>query len=159
MTISALGAMVSDAQAQTQSPVARTAIRSHFAGICMDVPGQSTTQGTSVQAWTCNNTVAQKFVRTAAQELRVYDGTSNVRCLDNYAYQRNPGAPVVIWPCNGQQNQKWKFAKNGIIYSETSDQCLTINSALPYLQGSNGTRISLDKCTGATKQRWSRTFR
>ena len=51
------------------------------AGRCLDVPGQSTTQGTRTQLWDCNGGTNQTWTATAAGELTVYSGDT-LRCLD-----------------------------------------------------------------------------
>ena len=42
------------------------AIVARHSGKCLDVPGASTTDGTRLQQWSCNNSAAQSF-RLSAQ--------------------------------------------------------------------------------------------
>ncbi len=57
--------------------------------------------------------------------------------------------PVVIWGCNGGNNQKWTINADGSIAGVQSGRCLDANA--------NGTRVILWSCHGRANQRRTRS--
>ncbi|GAA2973512.1 endo-1,4-beta-xylanase [Streptomyces enissocaesilis] len=114
-------------------------------GRCLDVPGTSTTDGTQVNLWDCNNRTNQQWAYTAAGELRVYGN----KCLD----AAGTGTKVQIYSCWGGDNQKWRLNSDGSIVGVQSGLCLdaTANGT------ANGTLIQLYSCSNGSNQRWIRT--
>ena len=49
----------------------------------------------------------------------------NKRQLDVYAFNKSPGAIVVMWDANGIGNQQWYIGGDGTIRSALNDFCLT----------------------------------
>jgi hypothetical protein len=119
------------------------------AGKCLDVPGQTTTQGTQLQTWTCLDGVNQIWTRTASSQLTVYSGAT-LRCLDASGSGTANGTPVIIWACNGQPNQQWRVNANGTVTNVQSGLCLDVAAA----GTANGTKVQLWTCTGGTNQQW-----
>lgn len=72
---------------------------------CLDVKGQSTSNGAVVQQWSCTGGANQKW--TYNQVTRELVGQQSGKCLDvNQASTAN-GSRVVIWSCSSQTNQQW----------------------------------------------------
>jgi glycosyl hydrolase family 59/ricin-type beta-trefoil lectin protein/glycosyl hydrolase family 59 (putative galactocerebrosidase) len=117
-------------------------------GRCLDVPGQSQTNGTQVELWDCNGGSNQQWTATSAGELRVYGGS----CLDASGQGTTPGTKVVIWTCTGGNNQKWTLNANGTITGVQSGLCLDAIGA----GTGNGTLIDLSTCNGGSNQKWTR---
>ncbi|SDK00305.1 Polysaccharide lyase [Lentzea albidocapillata subsp. violacea] len=120
-------------------------------GRCLTVEGASTTAGARAIVYSCNGGANQRWTVTAAEELRVYDGTS-VRCLDANQNGTTPGTRVQIWSCNGTAAQKWAWNANGTFTGRGSNLCLDVSGggASP-----NGTPIVLWTCKfGAANQFW-----
>jgi alpha-galactosidase len=120
------------------------------AGKCLDVPGSSTTAGTSVEIWSCNGGANQVWTRTSSGQLTVYGGSSQM-CLDAYDNQTTPGTKVEIWSCNGGANQQWQFNANGTITGVQSGLCLDVTGA----STANGALAELWTCNGQSNQQWS----
>ncbi|MBA4862035.1 endo-1,4-beta-xylanase, partial [Streptomyces sp. PSKA54] len=116
-------------------------------GRCLDVPNASTTDGTQLQLWDCNNGSNQQWTYTAAGELRVYGN----KCLD--AAGTGNGAKVQIYSCWGGDNQKWRLNSDGSIVGVQSGLCLDAVGA----GTANGTLIQLYSCSNGSNQRWTRT--
>lgn len=116
-------------------------------GRCLDVPGASTTDGTQVNLWDCNNRTNQQWSYTAAGELRVYGD----KCLD--AAGTGNGTKVQIYSCWGGDNQKWRLNSDGSIVGVQSGLCLDATGN----NTANGTLIQLYSCSGGSNQRWTRT--
>ncbi|MEV5716764.1 ricin-type beta-trefoil lectin domain protein [Amycolatopsis mediterranei] len=121
-------------------------ITSTASGRCVDVNGQSTTNGAAVQLWDCNGGSNQRWTATSSKQLTVY-GT---KCLDAYGAGTSAGTPVVIWDCHGGTNQQWTVNTDGTIVGGQSGLCLDANGAAT----ANGTKLVLWTCTGAAGQKW-----
>ncbi|MEU3464986.1 endo-1,4-beta-xylanase [Streptomyces sp. NPDC006733] len=116
-------------------------------GRCLDVPGASTTDGTQLNLWDCNNRTNQQWTSTAAGELTVYGN----KCLD--AAGTGNGTKVQIYSCWGGDNQKWRLNSDGSIVGVQSGLCLdAVGNGT-----ANGTQIQLYACSGGSNQRWTRT--
>jgi hypothetical protein len=75
------------------------------------------------------------------------------KCLDAYNQGTSNGTKVVIWDCNGQNNQKWNINSDGTITNVNGGLCLDANSA----GTANGTKLVLWTCNGGSNQKWSRS--
>jgi hypothetical protein len=58
---------------------------------------------------------------------------------------------VIIWACNGQNNQQWNLNANGSITNVLSGLCLDVTG----LGTANGTKVQLWACSGASNQQWT----
>nr|WP_267888986.1 RICIN domain-containing protein [Streptomyces viridochromogenes] len=61
------------------------------------------------------------------------------------------GTRVIIWPCNGQNNQKWTRQADGSIRNVHAGLCLDAEQA----GTTNGTPLILWTCNGQNNQKWS----
>ncbi|MET7398594.1 ricin-type beta-trefoil lectin domain protein [Dactylosporangium sp. NPDC005572] len=118
------------------------------AGRCLDVNGVSQTPGAQVHIWDCHGGVNQAWTRTAAGELRIYNGT---RCLDINGNGTANGTKVQIWDCNGTTAQRFTFNADGSIVGAGSGKCVDVTSS----GTANGTKVQLYTCNGTGAQRWS----
>ncbi|MFC3494455.1 extracellular catalytic domain type 1 short-chain-length polyhydroxyalkanoate depolymerase [Glycomyces rhizosphaerae] len=126
------------------------ALRSAASGRCLDVPNQSTTNGTQLQIYDCWSGANQRWTYTAAGELTVYaDG--NRRCLDASGGGTANGTAAIVWSCHGGANQRWNRNANGTITNAGSGLCLDVAGSAT----ANGTKVQLWSCTGGTNQRWT----
>ncbi|GIG59716.1 hypothetical protein Lfu02_40880 [Longispora fulva] len=73
-------------------------------GMCMDAAWGSTADLTTVQAASCTGNRAQQFRLNPSNDLVNVQAD---KCADVYNRATAPGSPVKLWPCNGQDNQKW----------------------------------------------------
>ena len=111
------------------------------------MPGASRTNGTGLIIYTCNGAANQRWTRTAAGELRIYD---NSTCMDAGVSQQ--GTRVTINSCNGGSSQKWTLNANGTVTNTQSGRCLDVSGA----STANNAAVIVWTCTGAANQRWSR---
>ncbi|WP_440899370.1 ricin-type beta-trefoil lectin domain protein, partial [Actinosynnema sp.] len=91
----------------------------------------------------------QLWTTWAGGEVRVFGD----KCLDAYEQGTANGTRVVIWPCNGQDNQRWVVGSDGSVRNARAGLCLDVDAA----GTANGTRMVLWTCNGQGNQRWSRT--
>ena len=81
------------------------ALKDGKSGLCMDVAGGSSANGTNVRLWTCNGSNAQKWKYDASTgHLRSAVG----KCLDNRGQAYN-GGEIVIWDCVNHNNLKFDW--------------------------------------------------
>jgi hypothetical protein len=116
-------------------------------GRCLDITGQSTTNGTQAQLYDCWGGSNQRFTYTSGKQLQVYGN----KCLDASGQGTSNGTAVVIWDCNGQTNQQWNVNANGTITGVQSGLCVDAYGA----GTANGTKIILWSCNGQSNQQWS----
>lgn len=68
--------------------------------------------------------------------------------IDKVDGQIRPGARAQIWACNGQENQRFNWGRNGEI--AVGNLCLDIENANP----NDGAQLIVWPCSGARNQRW-----
>ncbi|HUS16436.1 MAG TPA: RICIN domain-containing protein, partial [Chloroflexia bacterium] len=73
-------------------------------------------------------------------------------CLDVSSRSTADGAQVLIWDCNGQSNQLWRFNGDGSITAVGANKCLDV----PNNSTANGVKLQIWSCSGAANQRWTR---
>ncbi|GAA1755164.1 non-reducing end alpha-L-arabinofuranosidase family hydrolase [Luedemannella helvata] len=117
-------------------------IQGSQSGRCIDVPNSTTTNGTRVQLYDCNNQPNQAWTYTSSKQLKIFSNT----CLD--AAGTGDGAAVQIYSCNGQTNQQWNLNSNGTITSVQTGKCLDVWST------SNGAQVQMYACNGQSNQQF-----
>jgi O-glycosyl hydrolase len=117
-------------------------------GKCLDVPGQSTANGTQLEIYTCNAGSNQEYTLQPNGEITVYGGSD---CLDADNQGKTAGTIVDIYACNGGTNQLWQVHPDGSVTNDESGLCLDAVG-----QGTaNGTKIDLWTCNCGTNQQWA----
>jgi hypothetical protein len=113
---------------------------------CMDVNAGSSTPGTKVQMWDCNDSA------TSQQWTMESNGTIGIngQCLDITGGNDANGTLVEEWTCNGGANQQW-IAVNGELVNPASGSCLDD----PAFNTTEGTQLDLWTCNGGSNQQWS----
>ncbi|MGW5265730.1 lectin [Microbispora sp. NPDC004025] len=76
-------------------------------------------------------------------------GVPSNRCLDVNGASQTNGATVLIWDCNGQNNQKWTStsASELRVYG---NKCLDVNGG----GTADGTSVIIWDCNGQNNQKW-----
>jgi beta-glucosidase len=116
-----------------------------YQGLCLDVTGDSNTDGTKVEIYTCNGTDGQQWTELADGTVRA-DG----KCLDVTSGGTANGTLVDLYTCNGTGAQVWQPQSDGALLNPQSGKCLddTGSSTTP------GTQVQIWSCTGAANQSW-----
>jgi hypothetical protein len=120
-------------------------VTSGMAGKCLDDYNASTTNGTKVDIWDCNNSGAQNWT--------IDNGTLRIQgaCLDIIGSGSTASGTLVdMWGCNGGSNQQWS-AQNGELVNPASGKCLDD----PALNTTNGTQLEIWDCNGGPNQLWT----
>jgi hypothetical protein len=113
---------------------------------CVDVRRASPANGTIVQSYRCNGTVAQLWTLPASHVVQALG-----KCLDVYHSARTNGARVDLWACNGTAAQVWVPGTHGSLRNPQSGKCLTDASG----RGTSGIGLVIRTCTSAAAQTWS----
>jgi hypothetical protein len=113
---------------------------------CVDDNAGSSTPGTKVQMWDCNNSPSSQ------QWTMESNGTVGIngQCLDITGANYSNGTLIEEWTCNGGANQQW-IAVNGELVNPASGKCLDD----PGFNTTEGTQLDLWTCNGGSNQQWS----
>ncbi|MEW1720401.1 family 16 glycosylhydrolase [Streptomyces sp. NPDC093109] len=117
-------------------------------GKCVDVAGANAANGTAVQLYDCNGTVAQQWTLAADGSIRALG-----KCLDVKDNSTADGAQLQLWDCSGAGNQRWGVSDARDVVNVQADKCMdaTGNSS------ANETRLQIWTCAGTANQKWNVT--
>ncbi|MFI7703143.1 ricin-type beta-trefoil lectin domain protein [Nonomuraea sp. NPDC049480] len=116
---------------------------------CVDVPGWSTTNGTQLDLWDCNDGANQSWNHAADGRFMVYGN----KCMEIGGDGVSPGSPVQINDCAGTPAQKWAINADLTITNPATGLCLQAAGA----GTGNGTLIDVGTCNGTAGQQWKRS--
>jgi beta-glucosidase len=117
-----------------------------YEGLCLDVAGANTANGTKVDVYTCNGTNAQQWTVETNSTIQALG-----KCLDVTSGGTANGTLVDLYACNGTGAQVWQPGANGSLVNPQSGACLddTGYSTTP------GTQVQIWSCTGNSNQSWT----
>jgi len=117
-----------------------------YQGLCLDLTGDSNTNGTKVEIYTCNGTNGQQWTEEPNGTIHA-DG----KCLDVIGGATGNGSLVDLYDCNGTGAQVWQPQSDGALLNPQSGKCLddTGWSTTP------GTPVQIWSCTGNANQSWT----
>ncbi len=122
---------------------------------CMDDFRSKTANGTKVDIYSCNKTLAQTWVTFPDGSLRRsggYGGVNTGKCLDIAGMKNANGTKVQLWSCTGAWNQKWSYLKSAHEWvNPRTGKCLDDPSS----SLTNGTQLEIWSCNGGSSQRWT----
>lgn len=144
MTIDYVHVTTSDSGDSGGTP--RTGAIKGIGGMCADVAGASSADGTPIQLHNCTGHEAQKW--TAGS-----DGTVRAlgKCLDVKGGSHDDGAAVQLYTCNGTAAQQWTHTAARDLVNTGSGKCLDAKDN----SSADGTRLQIWTCTGAANQKWT----
>ena len=116
-----------------------------YQGLCLDVRGASSADGTPVQVYTCNGTSAQQWTVESNGTLQ-----SLGKCLDVAGAGTANGTLVQLYTCNGTAAQSWQAQSNGELVNPNSGKCLDDTGF-----GGSGTQVQIWACGDSTNQVWT----
>ncbi|NYH54740.1 beta-glucanase (GH16 family) [Nocardiopsis arvandica] len=116
-------------------------------GVCLDVAGAQTGDGTPIQLANCNGSQAQQWTVGADGTVRAFG-----KCLDVAGGGTAAGTPVQLWECNGTGAQQWTHdGGTQALRNPQSGHCLQPQGRAQ----SDGTRTEIADCDGSAVQRWN----
>jgi hypothetical protein len=113
---------------------------------CVTDSGNSSSLRATVESSTCNGSSAQSW-RYAAGEL-IHNGL----CWNDKGNAGN-GGKVILWTCNGSQDEEWVHQLNNTyeLRAHNWTLCLTI----PGSSKKNGVQLQADTCKHSADQDWT----
>lgn len=123
-------------------------------GKCVDARAAGTTNGTAVQQYSCNGTVAQQwqFTATGSGYFQVGDAASTAQVWDDTNVSAANGSLIQLWTYGGGNNQQWQpVAESGGGYhfvNRYSGKCLDVPSA----STADSTQLQQYDCNGTGAQ-------
>ena len=129
-----LAALVSVAAAITTAQTAQAAAPQilTFANKCVDVRGANTGDGTLIDEWTCNGTVAQVFTFVSLGNGLYNIKTFANKCVDVSGGHTDDGTLIDEWTCNGTVSQQFSIVPlgNGFSLLKTfANKCVDVRGA------------------------------
>jgi beta-glucosidase len=116
-----------------------------YQGLCLDVRGANSADGTPVQVYTCNGTNAQQWTVMANGTLQALG-----KCLDVSGGGTANGTKVQLYTCNGTGAQVWQPGASNSLVNPQSGKCLDDTGF-----GGSGTQVQIWSCSGNTNQAWT----
>ena len=122
---------------------------------CLTIP--TAAQGAPLGLAQCGSTQAQQWRLIYPRALNPARGSRPIgllnpwsgMCLADPGFSTTNGTRVVLWPCNGYQNQSWTLPA-GPVTSQIPGMCLDDLGD----QAADGTKIVLSTCDGTPEQAW-----
>ncbi|MBA8928915.1 hypothetical protein BC739_006132 [Kutzneria viridogrisea] len=117
------------------SPTSWFTVVSNSSGKCVDARGAATANGTVVQQYSCNNSVAQqwRFPATSDGYVRVGNGNDVNQVWDITDVSKADGGLTQLWNYAGGANQQWQPVDEGggsfHFVNRNSGKCLDVPSA------------------------------
>ncbi|WP_335982046.1 glycoside hydrolase family 3 C-terminal domain-containing protein [Streptomyces sp. CA2R106] len=131
---------------RADAPLASTLVG--YQGLCLDVSGGTTADGTKVDVYACNGTAAQEWVLGADHTAKAYG-----KCLDVTSAGTADGTKVQLHSCNGTGAQVWEPQSDGTLLNPASGKCLDDTDR----STTAGTQVQIWSCTGAANQVWQQS--
>jgi hypothetical protein len=122
-----------------------------FANKCVDVRGANTADGTLIDEWTCNRTVAQNFTIVPIGNGLVNIKTFAGKCVDVSGGHTGDGTIIDEWTCNGTVSQQFSIVSlgNGFSTIKTfANKCVDVRGA----NTADGTLIDEWTCNNTVAQ-------
>jgi beta-glucosidase len=119
-----------------------------YQGLCLDVAGANSADGTKVDVYTCNGTGAQQWTLGGDNTVRALG-----KCLDVTAAGTANGTKVQLYSCNGTGAQVWQHQSNGALLNPNSGRCLDDTG----LSTTPGTQVQIWDCNGGANQSWQQS--
>ena len=113
-------------------------------GMCLDDPGSSTHNGTTVVVWSCDGQPDQAWTLPAGPVASQIPGL----CLDDSGNSTANGAKIDVWTCGSTTAQQWAAGPDGTL--RVHGKCLDVHSS----GTASGTPVDLWSCNGTGAQQW-----
>ena len=131
-------------------------------GTVLDVAAAGTSDGSNVQGWESNQTIAQRFyvskkgVDADGNQLFSISSVLSGKSLDVYSGDNHDGTNVQIYQQNGTTAQRWRLVPS---FTASGAPCFVIMSclgskALDAEGGENGSNVRIWNMNGSASQNW-----
>ncbi|MGX1274372.1 ThuA domain-containing protein [Streptomyces phaeoluteigriseus] len=122
-------------------------------GTCVDARAAATANGTAIQQYTCNTTVAQQFQfrSTDSGYGRIAARGNPQQVIDVTGVSTADGAPLQLWSYGGGGNQQWRPVREASgsyhFIARHSGKCLTTKGG-----SADGVQLAQQPCDDSTTQ-------
>jgi hypothetical protein len=116
-------------------------------GLCLELAGGGTVNGTNVQVATCSGNPGQVWQPQPNNSIK---NPVSGRCLDVAGGGTANGTNVQLWDCNGGVAQVWGWRPDGSLINPASGRCLDVAGA----GTTTGTNVQIWDCNGFWSQHW-----
>ena len=136
------------------SPTAWYSVANRGSSKCVDARSAATANGTAIQQYTCNSTLAQQyqFAPTSDGFVRVNNRGNAAQVIDVSNTSTADNAALHLWAYGGGNNQQWQpVAESDGYYhftSRLSGKCLTV----PGGSGADSVQLVQLTCNGSASQ-------
>ena len=116
-----------------------------YQGLCLDDSNASTANYNPIQAYTCNQTDAQRWTVAASGTIQVLGG-----CLDVEGAGTTNDTAVDLYTCNGTGAQDWVQQQDGQLVNPQSGKCLDDAG-----DGGSGSALVIYDCNNTAGEQWT----
>lgn len=134
----------------THAAAANYVFKSGIAGKCLDDWHRVSANGTKVDLFTCNNTVAQEWNINSNGTVE----NANGKCLDNWQQKKTNGNPIKVYTCSAKDPAEQWRTTGSVLKNPQTGKCIDD----PAFSATNGTQLILYTCNGGKNQRWVATL-
>jgi hypothetical protein len=118
-----------------------------FDGMCADVKGNSSANGTKILVWKCDSSDSAQSWTFSNNEL-VHNG----KCMNDQG-DAGSGGKVILYSCSSAGNDKWSELSNGEFRLQAHSGTLCLND--PRSSTKDGTQLIVYSCKGSANEKWS----
>jgi len=118
-----------------------------FDGMCADVKGNSSANGTKILVWKCDSSDSAQSWTFSNNEL-VHNG----KCMNDQG-DAGSGGHVILYSCSSAGNDKWSELSNGEFRLQAHSGTLCLND--PRSSTKDGTQLIVYSCKGSANEKWS----
>jgi polygalacturonase len=127
-------------------------------GLCLDLPGSSTTSGTQLDLQTCTNAANQQWTLTATGSGYTITSAASALCLGITGNSTSAGKAVQQQTCTGTTAQQWTLpagtpANTNQLVDTNSGKCMNASGNAT----TTGTLVVQNSCDTTTTKQWTLT--
>ena len=119
-------------------------LQQQASGLCLNVIGGATSEGSLLQLWSCTGTPNEVWSLNQSSQLV---GAGSGLCLYPVGGTTSAGTPVQIWSCAGDPaSEIWTARQTGELKGQGSGLCLNVDNGAT----SEGSSLIIYSCAGST---------
>ncbi|HEX4061697.1 MAG TPA: RICIN domain-containing protein [Streptosporangiaceae bacterium] len=129
-------------------------------GKCLDMTGDSKSEGAEPQLWTCNGNEQQRWEFDAVGSYYLVVDDASGLCLSISGNDTQPGGEVIQWPCNQSGGDAWELWQKQTLNMPSGQYRLAnLGDGLDVMQPSgcgtaNGTKMFVNVATDCSDNIW-----
>ncbi|WP_405144966.1 RICIN domain-containing protein [Sphaerisporangium sp. NBC_01403] len=148
------GVVVSGVSAAAAPTSGSFALVNAGSGLCLDVPGGSTADGTQLVQYGCNGGANQSWTVTSVSGGVTLKAGNSGKCAGVRGASTSAGAAVELQSCSGASSQAWVLTASGSSYrvvSANGGKCLNIKDN----STASGGLVQQNSCDSVSTKQWT----